>query len=145
MHALPRGFEDRAHERDGRALAVGTGDVDHRWQAPFRMAERGEEALDAAEREIDALRVQRQQSGEDGLPALLPRLVRGGGARASAGARRAHAGAGRLKCGCGRLAAGAAAVGAFISSWQSRAMVARRSWRCTTMSTMPWSRRYSAL
>ena len=145
MHALPRGLEDRAHERDGRALAVGAGNVDHRRQAPFRMAERGEEALDAAEREIDAFRVQRQQSREDGLPALLPGLVRGGGAGASTAAQRAHAGAGRLKCGCGRPAAGAAAVGAFISSWQSRAMVALRSWRCTTMSTMPWSRRYSAL
>ena len=75
MHALPRGLEDRAHERDGRALAVGAGKLaNHRRQAPFRLAERGEEALDAAEREIDAFRVQRQQSREDGLPALLPGL-----------------------------------------------------------------------
>ena len=64
MHALARGLEDRAHERDGRALAVGAGDVDDRRQPPLRMAERGEQPLDAAERQIDALGMQRQQARE---------------------------------------------------------------------------------
>ena len=39
MHALAGRFEHRAHERDGRALAVGAGDMDDRRQFPLRMAE----------------------------------------------------------------------------------------------------------
>ena len=35
-------------------------------------------------------------------------------------------------------------AGDFVSRRQSRARVGRSSWRCTTMSTMPWSFRYSA-
>ena len=59
-----RAFQDRAHEGDGRSLAVGAGHVDHRRQAPFRMPERGEEVGDALEREIDRARVQRQEAGD---------------------------------------------------------------------------------
>ena len=60
MHALARRFQDRAHESDGRSLAVGAGDMDHRRQPPLRMIERGKEPLDAIERQIDALGMQRQ-------------------------------------------------------------------------------------
>jgi len=35
-------------------------------------------------------------------------------------------------------------AGDLVSSRHSRARVGRRSWRCTTMSIMPWSLRYSA-
>ena len=55
-----RRFQHRAHERDGRAFAVGAGDVDHRRQPALRMAELREDALHAVEGEVDPLGVQRQ-------------------------------------------------------------------------------------
>ena len=60
MHALARRFEDGARKCDGRALAVGAGDVDRRRQPPLRMIERGEDARHAIEAEVDALGMQRQ-------------------------------------------------------------------------------------
>ena len=125
MHALIGRFQDRAHERDGGSFAVGTGNMDERRQTPFGMTERSQETLDTRQRQIDTLGMQRQQSRVDGVD------------RSSAGSRRGHAGAGRLKRGF------AGPAGAFNNSRQSRAMVARKLWRCTTMSTMPWARRYS--
>ena len=47
------------------ALAVGAGDVDHRRQPPLGMAQGRQQALDPAEREIDALGVERVQAGQD--------------------------------------------------------------------------------
>ncbi len=130
VHALAGRFQDRAHEGDGRALAVGAGDMDHRRQTPLRMIERGEDALDTIERKVDPLGMQRKEPGQHGVD------------RRGIGMPGAHAvassGAGRLARCCG------APAGALVNSRHSRAMVARNSWRCTTMSTMPWSRRYSA-
>ena len=65
MHALAGGLQDRAQEGDGGALAVGTGDVDHRRQLALRMIERGEQTLHAIERQIDALGVQRVKPRDD--------------------------------------------------------------------------------
>ena len=59
------GLEAGAQRGDDRALAVGAGDVDDRRQPALGMAERGEEPLDAAEREVDDLGVQRRQPVED--------------------------------------------------------------------------------
>ncbi len=67
MHALAGGFQDRAQEGDGGALAVGAGDVDHRRQLAFGMIERGKQALHAIERQIDALGMQRGQPRDDGV------------------------------------------------------------------------------
>ena len=84
MHALLRRLEDGAHEGDGRTLAVGAGDMNHRRQLPLGMAERRQQPLDAIERQVDPLRMQRQQ----------PRMNCAD--RDGAGTRRGHAGAGRL-------------------------------------------------
>ena len=127
MHPLLRRFQDRAHESDGGAFAVGAGDMDYGRQPPLRTAERRQYALDAIERQIDPLRMQRQQPRKD--------LADCGGVRT----RRVHPGAGRLMRGL------AGAAGAFSRSRHSRAMVDRRSWRCTTMSTMPWAQQVSDL
>ena len=43
------------------ALAVGAGDMDHRRQPVLRIAERVEQPGDPVERQIEALRMQRQQ------------------------------------------------------------------------------------
>ena len=67
MHAFSRGFQDRAQEGDGRALAVGAGDVDDRRQFALGMIERAEQPLDAPERQVDALGMQRDQPREDGV------------------------------------------------------------------------------
>ena len=60
VHALAGRFENGARERDRRTLAVGAGDVNKRRQPAFGMIERREQALDAAERQVDALRMKRQ-------------------------------------------------------------------------------------
>ena len=39
VHALPRRLGHRAQEGTGAALAVGAGDMDHRWQPTLRMIE----------------------------------------------------------------------------------------------------------
>ena len=66
MNALTAGLEDRAHESDGGALAVGAGDMDHRRQSAFGMAERGEQAPHPVEREIDAFGMQRGEPRNEG-------------------------------------------------------------------------------
>ena len=65
MHALPRSLQHGAHEGDGRSLAVGAGDMDHRRQPALGMAERIEDAPHAAERQVDALGMQREQARQD--------------------------------------------------------------------------------
>ena len=65
MHALARSLEDRAHEGDGRALAVGPGDMHDARQAQMRRAEIGEQALDAAQRQIDPSGMERRESRRD--------------------------------------------------------------------------------
>ena len=53
-----RGFEHRAQEGDGGALAVGAGDVDDRGQAAVRRAQPFEQGCDPLEREVDQLWVE---------------------------------------------------------------------------------------
>ncbi len=67
VHAISGSFQDAAHERDRRALAVGTGHVEHRRQALFWMVERRENAPHALERKIDPLGMQRQEPCDDGV------------------------------------------------------------------------------
>src|SRR5262249_1461941 len=54
VHAQARRLQDRAHESDGRALAVGAGDMDRGRRPRVGMSERGENGPDAVERQIDA-------------------------------------------------------------------------------------------
>ncbi len=112
MHALARRLQDRAHERDRRTFAIGAADMDDRRQLPLRMTKRGKKALDAAERQIDAFGMQREQPSQDRVD------------RYRAGRRRAHAGAG---AGAGRLTSGSCGTlaGALVSSRHRLAMVAR--------------------
>ena len=81
-------LEAGAQHGDDRALAVGAGDVDDRRQPALGMAERGEQPLDAAEREVDDLGVERGQPVEDAV----------GGRAHSAAAGASSTGAGRSPC-----------------------------------------------
>ena len=133
MHLLTRRLEDCARKGDRRTFSIGAGDMDHRRQPPLGMIERGQKPLDAIKRQIDPPRVKRKQPCRHSVD------------RSGFGPRSTHAGAGRLTGGGGATAGAAAGEGgAFINMRHRRATVARRSWRCTTMSTMPCSRRYSA-
>ena len=67
MDALAGGLEHGAHERGGRALAVGAGDVDHRRQAALGMAEVGHQRFDPVERQVDLARMQAEQPLQDGV------------------------------------------------------------------------------
>ena len=67
VHPRAGGLEPGAQHRHHRALAVGAGDVDHRRQPPLGVAERGEQPLDAAERQVDHLGMQRRQALEDAV------------------------------------------------------------------------------
>ena len=58
-------FEHRAHEGDGRALAVRAGDMDDRRQAAMRLAHGPEEALQAPERQVDQLGMKREKARQN--------------------------------------------------------------------------------
>ena len=60
-----RGLEHRLQVGGDRALAVGAGDVDDRRQRSCGIAELRQQPLDAAERQVDQLRMQRLHLGEE--------------------------------------------------------------------------------
>ena len=94
VNALARRLQHGAHEGDGRALAVGAGDMDDRRHLPLRMVELVEQAPHPVEREIDPLRMQRQQPRDDGFVdahALARAARRSRPARSRFRARRAAA------------------------------------------------------
>src|SRR4051794_38934528 len=134
-------FQDRAQIGDGRSLAVGAGDVDHARQLAFGMTQPLQQPMYPLQVQIDGFRMQRRQP------------------RDQVAKRRHWSGRGRVHaCGAADTTSAVDAIGAwvaagfgavsiagdFMSRRQSRARVGRRSWRCTTMSIMPWSLRYSA-
>src|SRR5262249_24654586 len=150
--------QDRAHECDGRALAIGSGDVDRRRQLPLRVAERGENAPHPIEREIDALRMQRGEPRDDGIDgghahssAIAPPAPRNrrnprarfeyiwnrGPITVSRCAREPR----HARAATGKFSGGAWVL---VNSRHKLATVGRRFRRWTTMSIMPCSRRYSA-
>ena len=94
--------------------------------------------------EIDTLRMQGRQPRDQ----FAERRLRFGRRRVHAwGAAGANSAPDAIGAGISACSAGFDAVstaGDLVSNRQSRASVARISWRCTTMSTMPWSFRYSA-
>ncbi len=67
VHGEPRRLQDRAHEGDGGALAVGAGDMDHRRQLALGMTERIENAPHPIERKIDQLGMQGREPRDDGI------------------------------------------------------------------------------
>src|SRR5215469_4163173 len=119
MHAVAGAFQHRAQERADRALAVRARNMNHRRNAPFRMTEPFQQSLDTIQYEIDAFGVQRQKPLQDGVAALGSRhdpfLV--------------------------AATSGADCLVRIRSNVASRAF---SSWRCTIMSSMPCSSRYSA-
>ena len=52
------GFQNRAQIRDGRTLAIGAGDVNHRRQLAFGMIDQLQQPLHPLEIEIDTPRMQ---------------------------------------------------------------------------------------
>ena len=58
MHAFAERLGDGAGEGEERAFAVGAGDMQHRRQLLLGMTERGEQALDPPERQVDRLRME---------------------------------------------------------------------------------------
>src|SRR5262249_54278069 len=111
-------------EGDHRAFAIRAADMDHRREVPLGMIEAFENPPHAIERQVDLLGMKLEQSRENGID-------------------RRHVVA-AASSGEGGGASGARRIGDLVSSRHSRASVERSSWRCTTMSTMPCSLRYSA-
>ena len=64
VDALAGRLQHCLEQRGGGTLAVGAGDVDDGRQAVLRIAELGEQRLDAAKRQVDAPRMQRLQFGQ---------------------------------------------------------------------------------
>ena len=58
VRPVARRLQHRFQESDRRALAVGARHMNNRRQPPVRVAKRGQQALDASQREIDDLRVE---------------------------------------------------------------------------------------
>src|ERR1700736_6190893 len=137
-------LKDRPQIRNRRPLAIGAGDVNDRRQSALGMVEPFQQPMHPRKIEVDALGMQRRQPRDQ----FIERRRSSGRGRVHAwGAAGTTSGldtiwAGIVTCGAGFEMASSA--GDFVSNRQSRANVGRRSWRCTTMSTMPWSFRYSA-
>src|SRR3954454_6255024 len=131
VDAQAGGLQRRAQISERRALAVGTGDVDHRRQLALGMTEPVEQAVHPLQPEIDAFLVQGRQPPDQFVER---RLCAVGGSVHACGAAGAVSGADTI---CAGLTTGFDAVssaGALVNSRQSRARVGRNSWRCTTMS-----------
>ena len=143
VDAPARRLQHGAHERDRGALAVGARHMDDGRQPAARDGRGRQQPLDPAERQVDPLRMQRRQAGQDGVDgSVLTRMVRRRRCRRSLAGRPF----GRVSA-AARTVSGVAdngRLGSFISRPQSRASVAFMSLRCTTMSTMPCACRYSA-
>jgi hypothetical protein len=118
-------FERGPHEGDAGAFAVGSRYMNDGRLPPLRITKRGKEPLNSIERKIDPFRMQRQKPRQHGIHGRCIGLP---GAHAVAGAIAAD-GTGSIDCG--------ALLAALRNSRHSFAIVARSSWRCTTMSTMP--------
>ncbi|MDT9091551.1 hypothetical protein RSW97_26580, partial [Escherichia coli] len=67
MYAEPSRFQDRTQKCNGRTLAVGAGNMNHRRQAALRMAKPAKKAPHAVEREIDPLGMEREQARKDDI------------------------------------------------------------------------------
>src|SRR5215831_8813121 len=67
MHAESGCFQDRPHEGDSRALAVRPRHMDDRGRLLLWMAERSKQAPHPIERQVDPLRMQREQARDDGI------------------------------------------------------------------------------
>src|SRR5215467_2555258 len=67
MHAAAGRFQDRPHEGDSRALAVRPRHMDDPRQFLLRMAERSKQAPHPIERQVDPLRMKREQARHDGI------------------------------------------------------------------------------
>src|SRR5690242_6873570 len=98
--------------------------MDRRRLPPFGIAEAVEQLLEAAEGEIDFFRMQRAEPFDQGVGGIVRALL----PTHAGGTHPALSGAGNRAVVC---------AGARVSNAQSFESVARRSWRCTTMSTMP--------
>src|SRR5262249_5034508 len=126
-------------------LAIGTGDMNGRGHFVLRVAELVEQAQDAIESEIDLLGMKREQAFEDGGASKIGRVV----LDAHSAALAVMASVGTTRVAVALTTAGA--VVDFIRGRERRIMrcstrdsVGRSSWRCTTMSIMPCSSKYSA-
>src|SRR6266849_479204 len=123
VDAVTRRLERGAQESDGRALAVGAGDMHDRRQMLVRIAERREQPPHAVERQVDKLGMEPQQPLQDPVDG-----------QGQARSERAAAGRVTMCVGGSRRR----------SRSMMRAIVSRSSRRGTTMSIMPCSSRYSA-
>ena len=67
MHRSARRLEDRPQIGQDRALAVGAGDMDRGRRLALGVAERGQQPLDATQRQVDDLGVKARQPFQDGV------------------------------------------------------------------------------
>src|SRR3954464_8647381 len=144
VDAQAGGLQRRAQISERRALAIGPGDVDPRRQLALGVTEPLKQAVHPLHPEIDAFLMQGRQPpdqfAERRLCAVSGRVHACGAAGATSGANTICAG---LVTGCADFDA-VSGAGDLVKRRQSRAKVGRKSWRCTTMSTIPCSFRYSA-
>ena len=138
VNAQACGFQNRAQIGDRRSLAVGARDMDHRRQLAFGMTKRFQEPMHSLQAEIDGFRMQCGQPHHH-----VTKLRRRHGRRPvhACGAAGTVSGAVTICAGvtdtCTAGFARGSGAGDLVNRRHSRASVARMSWRCTTISTMP--------
>jgi hypothetical protein len=147
MHTAASRFEHRSHEGDGRALAIRARDMDDGRQLPLRMAERPEHSPHPFKRQVDPLRMKRQQARHNGINrthdaldysknsgapmtlACLRRWVGCSGLQPDvASSRYMLTGTGRFSIGGGSGTAAAITAGALVNS-RHRLDSVSRNWR----------------
>src|ERR1700712_4450178 len=119
--------------------------MDYRRQFALRMPQPLQQSMHPLQVQVDGFRMQHRQP-RDEIAERRQRFGRGGvhaweAAGAASGVDAIEAG---VAIGAGAGFAAGSIAGDFDNRRHSRAKVGRNSWRCTTMSTMPWSLRYSA-
>src|SRR5665213_3460410 len=134
VHLQTLRFEDRATECAGRAFAVRSRHMDDRRHFPLGMTKRREQPLDAIQNQVDALGMECQKPFENGITAL------GSNAHGAAPAGFATGGAIEDRTALPVITGGVARERGrerFMSKCTRRDSVVRKSWRWTTISTIP--------
>ncbi len=147
--ALPR--QHGVQAGNDRTLAVGAGDMDNRRQAPVRCAQPFQKCRQTLQIEFHPTRAQAGDPVQCGVGQGRSHDDFSGTSPASSSAlsgsvfisSESASGSGITTGSGGGRDAGGATTGSRISE-RMRPSVSASSWRCTTMSTMPCSSRYSA-
>src|SRR5215212_2916395 len=137
MDAQARRFDDRAQIGDGRAFAVGAGNVNDGGKLVLGVAEPLQQPVGPFETELDLFGMKHREPRDQFVQRRRRCCRRWTHAWGAAAAISTTGTIWAAAATCGAGFEGASSAGDLVRSRQRRASVGRNSCRCTTMSTMP--------